>query len=1714
MTRSVIIRKAAIALLALLMVILGGPLARAQSVTNTAQATWQNQGQGFSVTSNTVAFNVLPQPVNIETFAQATTGGTAFSFIPSHCAAAPAIGTLSQPASLTTTARPSSEFHAGDTFYFRIVLASGNTNPAAVDSINVVLTGSSGDLETINVFETGPNTGIFAGSIATRPIPAAAVSGDCRLSVAVGDKIRVSAQLVGQSTPVAEATVNILADPFGLVFDSEDGSPVDGAKVSIVDAATGAPAAVYAPDGVTLWPSTVYTGQAVTDAAGNTVQLPSGEYRFPLVAQGSYRIVVEPPAPYHAPSALNAAQLAGLTRIDGSALVLNPASWGGTFTLSGPQPVQVDVPVDRPPVSVTLTKIASRRNAQPGDVVFYTVTARNPDPAHAKRAVTMVDVAARELRLRPDSVRIDGAANPSILSIAPDGSSLTVNFGTIPGGGSRTVTYAMTVRADAAPGQALNKVETTDSRGLKSFTSAVVQIDGDNLTSRMTIIGRITDGGCTVTGDRRGVPGVQVVMEDGSYAITDAEGRYHLDGVVPGTHVVAAQEQSLPEGGKLVNCGRSTREAGSASSRFVRGQGGSLAVADFHAELPATWRQAAHLNAGLDAKAIDGGADGGKDKPVHTIAALQPGKGPIAIDDAAWADRVAAGAETDWMAMGDGPPAFLFPAVDHNPRAPVVRAVIRHKPDQKVELMADGKPVDRVSFDAMRRSPNGAWAVSSWRAIPLTNEVTHLAARVINHDGTVAAELTRDVHFNTTAFDVQVVPEQTHLVADGRTRPVIALRIRDRQGNPVHAGISGEFSLSAPYESAESLDMMQSRALVGLGRTTPHWTVKGDDGIALVELAPTMVSGSVQLDFDFADNKQLRHQTLNAWVVPGDIKWTLVGLAEGSVGAKTVADAMQRTGKFDSDLGDHARTAFYAKGRVLGKYLVTLAYDSAKQRADTQLLGTIDPRAYYTVFADGSDRRFDAASRNKLYVRVESREFFAMFGDFQTGFNQTQLARYQRTGTGVKGELHMGGLHAQAYATRIASAHRRDEIQGAGISGPYALSSPAIIANSETIAIEVRDRFRSEKIVSTQTLTRFIDYDVDLLAGTITFKAPVLSRDADLNPQFIVADYEVDTNVASGALNAGVRVDMTTAKGKLRIGATALTDTGNGPRTELGGVDVKAKISQNTELRAEFAASHSAQLGTNTAWLVEAEHHDRKLDVLAYARSMDRGYGVGQANGAESGRRKFGVDARYSLNDNLSLIASGWLDNSLTDNTRRDAVQLKTEYRTASTDFRAGISRIDDHLADGTTASSTVLDAGVSRRLLHNRLELDASGSIALGSTQSVDLPSRYQFSARYALTHAAKLTGTYEIASGSAIDARTARIGIELAPWRGARLSGGMGEQDIAEYGKRSFASFGLAQSVDVTRHLSLDGSLESTKVLGGVDLARVINPAHPLTSGGQINANGALTEDFTAITAGAAWREDRWTVTLRSEWRDGEFAKRKGVTFGAIRQLGDGSMVGSGVTWTSAHGSDASSTEVLTGALAFAHRPSNSDFATLTKVELRSDKVTGANGAMATNSGRTALSGIGDMQSTRIIGSVSTNWSPKSRYQVNGNGDDEFVQRTEIGLFGAVRYGLDKSNDLDLQGTSLFGGLDVRIGLGDRLEFGGTATVRTNLSDHTTSFAFGPEIGIAPARDVLLTVGYNIVGFRDRDFSAARTTEEGLFATLRMKFDTSTLGWLGLNR
>ena len=230
-------------------------------------------------------------------------------------------------------------------------------------------------------------------------------------------------------------------------------------------------------------------------------------------------------------------------------------------------------------------------------------------------------------------------------------------------------------------------------------------------------------------------------------------------------------------------------------------------------------------------------------------------------------------------------------------------------------------------------------------------------------------------------------------------------------------------------------------------------------------------------------------------------------------------------------------------------------------------------------------------------------------------------------------------------------------------------------------------------------------------------------------------------------------------------------------------------------------------------------------------------------------------------------------------------------------------------------------------------------------------------------------------------------------------------------------------------------------------------------------------LGEDFTALTLGGAWQKGRWSARVRGEYRDGETANRQGATAAAIRQLGEGSVVGSAMRWTKATGADGASSEIADAALSLAHRPAGSDFAFLSKVEYRSDRIAGATAGSAAPAGPSRLTIDGDARSSRLIGSVSGNWTPRDRAG---------RERGELGLFVGLRHNFDRFEGFDLADTTLLGGANLRVAVGEHVEIGGRATVRASLEDGATRFAIGVlataicTVRVVPqGRELTVTVG-----------------------------------------
>ena len=462
-----------------------------------------------------------------------------------------------------------------------------------------------------------------------------------------------------------------------------------------------------------------------------------------------------------------------------------------------PEAVRVDIPVDKPSEGLILTKQAQVETAAPGDFIRYDITVSGAGSSRTG-IVTITDELPIELRLRADSVMYNGA--PAVASIAPDGRRFTVTAPVLNAGQTGKLSYIAEVRPDARTGVAVNRATATDSRGgTSNEVDAPVRIEQDLMTERFVVTGRVTEGGCIMDPKKaKGIAGVRVMLEDGTYTVTDLDGRYHFEGVRPGKHVVQIDTNTLPLDQEALDCPTNNRSAESPISRFVEGKGGVLKRADFR---------------------------------THTVEARNSASGAAFQIPTAISDAEAAGAETDWLAGQTPGTAFLYPLTNHNPRLRSTRVAIKHPAGMKVELLVNGKPAPGLNYDGIRTSANKRIQVSLWRGLSLEPGANILSARVVKEDGTVHQELTQTVYLSGAPMQAKLIPEFGPLSCR-RDQPPGYRRALDRpaMANPHHMA-------RAERLTSPPLIKPQSKSMRNRHGNLPAWIAPRPVGKSLAMMA-------------------------------------------------------------------------------------------------------------------------------------------------------------------------------------------------------------------------------------------------------------------------------------------------------------------------------------------------------------------------------------------------------------------------------------------------------------------------------------------------------------------------------------------------------------------------------------------------------------------------------------------------------------------------------------------------------------------------------------------------------------------------------------------------------------------------------------------------------------------------------------------------------------
>lgn len=1870
-------------------------------------------------------------------------------------------------------------YHAGEPVFVRVVDPDQNLDPAVVETVELLLTTNGGDRETLRLSENDPNSGVFVGYIQSATPPP--VVGDCRISVGVDETIRADySDPVDGSDASSDTT---LVDPFGVVFDSATGAPVDGAVITLWDVLLGAPATVVGDDGLSAYPSTVTSGGTATDASGRVYTFGPGRFRFPFVAPGRYALRVSPPSAYAFPTGQSDAALQSLP---GAPYAIVIGSRGEDFTVPVGPAVQVDLPLDPLSTGLLVTKQAMKDRVGVGEFVPYRVRATNATGATLVDAA-LVDVLPAGFRFeRGSGERVGGGAITP--AIADDGAGLRFALGDVAPGETVELVYVARIGPNVGPGEYTNRVVLEASGGIRSNEArARVTVAPDLFSERAWLLGRVHVDGCDVALDAPadGLGGVRVMLEDGSFVVTDDEGRFHFEAISPGLHVVQLDLDTIPEAYEPVLCDRDQRKARRAFSEFVEVGPGTLWRTDFHLrrkrpdegvvsqtfeasrdgdridhrlllaaegvaarDVTAMIRLSEDVAIVADSGALDGEAfplrveDGmllariGDLEPgetrtlafatrvdaaargaietrsvvrarpaagravmtepvvlrvparrAETPAVVEPETPPapawvldhrllgdrrgglmhyvlqvyvddtlpdvivaevrlprgerilswtpqdelgkpvtstrvgewtrfilsrrsaedavrVFVDDgrpqnvlqvffaakplgpapprgagardgaisrilpstgpglapparvassrgarapqvpaargaanrgppgatnaaaardarahalATGADPSRAGAPTpgraadvrwrgyaaaalreveaapaprpatstprrterpkppsspaarfgaDWLEQASPGNRFVYPEPADRPRIPSLKLGIQHDPALRVELWRNGEPVNEVHREGRVRNRARTIALTRWRGIGLDEGPNVFEAIFRDASGREVERAVRTVHLSGAPTRGELAVAESTLVADGRTPPVVAIRLFDRWGEPVRGGATGQFTLDPPYQTREEVEAARTRPLAGLGFEQPSYVV-GEDGIARITLHPTSVVGEARLRFPFREDRETE---LLAWLEPGDRDWVLVGLATGTLGWNTASgdDRARRLGDAEDGRYEEGRVAFYAKGRVPGRFLLTAAYDSdaSETRLRDRLRQTLEPDEHYTLYGDTTQRDFDAPTSGRLFVKIERKRFYALYGDYDTGLEETELGRYSRRLTGAKVEYRGRNVELNAFATDTDQSFVRDEISGDGTSGLYRLSRERVVPGSEKISLEVRDRFRPEIVLSSEPQARFTDYDIDYADGTLFFRRPIPGQDPNFDPIFIVVDYETNDR-APNAWTGGGRVAGRSADGRVEVGFTGIHEGSDQIDSQLFAGDATIALDAETELRAEFAHSRGNDFDgerEGEAWLVELDHRSERLDLRAYVKEQGSDFGLGQQRGTQTELRSYGVDAGFDWSSVWRSDGTLFRQENLATDAQRHVAEWRTRWEHGRLGANAGLryAHADTDLGSDHAAQALL---GGRADLFDGRLALRAEGEAAVSEDAFGQYPHRAMAGADWKLHERLTLFVDQEMTFGD--DQRTAdtRGGLRGMPWKGASVTTSV-VQEQREFGPRTYANLGLQQRFDVATNWGFDVSLDRT--------ATIRDPGNPAFDVGAPAPSGSFSDDYTAISVGTAYRDGGWSGTARVEARFGEREDRFGVVAGLLRDAnGD-------LSWSARidffHSDARSGVEEwqTDTSLSLAYRPLRSRWIVLDRLDFRYRESEGDDFAF---------------QSRKLLHHLKLN--------------QLFDRRTQLAWQLANKLVVDTLEGRQYESFGTLAGLEMRRDFAPGWDMSIHGRARHMTGGDEVDFGYGLSVGRILVDNVWLSVGYNLVGFVDPEFSAADYTAQGPFLRIRAKFD-----------
>jgi len=306
-------------------------------------------------------------------------------------------------------------------------------------------------------------------------------------------------------------------------------------------------------------------------------------------------------------------------------------------------------------------------------------------------------------------------------------------------------------------------------------------------------------------------------------------------------------------------------------------------------------------------------------------------------------------------------------------------------------------------------------------------------------------------------------------------------------------------------------------------------------------------------------------------------EFILVGLADGEIGKLKRFGNVSSTNasdkeKLHKELYKNGRVAFYLKGLIQGKYLLTARLDTSKNLED-EIYESIDPDRYYPIYGDSSTQLDETDSQEPIYAALTWNKNLIKYGNFGTEeFSQVEYGKYSRTLPGLK--IHLEGDRAEvtSFTSHTRQVPRKDYINPRGFSGPYYLSRNPVIEQSERVYLEIHDKDKADVVLSTISYERDKDYDMFYDEGYIYFSEPIRSEDRYGNPQYIIVQYEYSPPLDPQYITQGVRLQIEPIPETLTLGFSNITQNADDIHLTSGDTEIKL-LNDTTTISGEYSYS-------------------------------------------------------------------------------------------------------------------------------------------------------------------------------------------------------------------------------------------------------------------------------------------------------------------------------------------------------------------------------------------------------------------------------------------------------------------------------------------------------------------------------------------------------------